>query len=205
MPTEPTKVLIVDDDPAMLRLLAKWIEAEGFRVLRASDGRMAIDLIEAERPRLLVADLEMPNLNGLELCRWIRGQNLGYYLYTVFLTVRTDSGDMLKGLEAGADDFLKKPVDRNELLARIRAGSRVMELEQRLSVLEPDLVHQLEHLVGGQRGDRGGRVLGGEQRIDAAIATRPRELGAQACERSAGAWGGGLGVTVGHGALRGND
>jgi two-component system, cell cycle response regulator len=135
MPTEPIKVLIVDDDPAMLRLLAKWIEAEGFHVLRASDGHMATELIEAERPRLLVTDWEMPNLNGLELCRWVRNQNFGHYIYTVFLTVRTDSSDMLKGLEAGADDFLKKPVDRNELLARIRAGSRVMELEQRLSLL----------------------------------------------------------------------
>lgn len=135
MATEPTKVLIVDDDPAMLRLLSKWIEAEGFKVLRAGDGRAAIEVIEAEHPRLLVTDWEMPDINGLELCRWVRGQNFGHYLYTIFLTIRTDSADMLKGLEAGADDFLKKPVDRNELLARIRAGSRVMELEQRLSLL----------------------------------------------------------------------
>ncbi|HMC09831.1 MAG TPA: diguanylate cyclase, partial [Pirellulaceae bacterium] len=135
MATEPTKVLLVDDDPAMLRLLAKWLEAEGYQVLRAGDGRMAMELIEAERPRLLVTDWEMPNLNGLELCRWVRGQNFGHYLYTIFITVRTESADMFKGLEAGADDFLKKPVDRNELLARIRAGSRVMELEQRLSRL----------------------------------------------------------------------
>ena len=135
MPTEALKVLLVDDDPAMLRLLAKWLEAEGYQVLRAGDGRMAAELIEAERPRLLVTDWEMPNLNGLELCRWVRSQNFGHYIYTVFLTVRSDSTDMLKGLEAGADDFLKKPVDRNELLARIRAGSRVMELEQRLRLL----------------------------------------------------------------------
>jgi PleD family two-component response regulator len=135
MPTEALKVLLVDDDPAMLRLLAKWLEAEGYQVLRAGDGRMAAELIEAERPRLLVTDWEMPNLDGLELCRWVRSQNFGHYIYTVFLTVRSDSTDMLKGLEAGADDFLKKPVDRNELLARIRAGSRVMELEQRLRLL----------------------------------------------------------------------
>jgi diguanylate cyclase (GGDEF)-like protein len=135
MPTEPTKVLLVDDDPAMLRLLAKWLEAEGYEVLRAGDGRAAMEMIEAEHPRLLVTDWEMPNLNGLELCRWVRSQNFGHYLYTIFITVRTESADMLKGLEAGADDFLKKPVDRNELLARIRAGSRVMELEQRLSLL----------------------------------------------------------------------
>jgi diguanylate cyclase (GGDEF)-like protein len=135
MPTEATKVLIVDDDPAMVRLLAKWLEAEGYQVLRASDGRAAMEIMEAERPRLLVTDWEMPKVNGLELCSWVRGQNFGHYVYTVILTVRTDSDDMLKGIDAGADDFLKKPVDRNELLARVRAGSRVMELEQRLSLL----------------------------------------------------------------------
>ncbi len=135
MPTEPIKVLLVDDDPAMLRLLTKWLESDGYQVLRTGDGRSAMEIIEKERPRLLVTDWEMPNVNGLELCRWVRSQNFGHYVYTVILTVRTDSEDMLKGLEAGADDFLKKPVDRNELVARIRAGTRVMELEQRLSLL----------------------------------------------------------------------
>ncbi|MBW8883339.1 MAG: diguanylate cyclase [Planctomycetia bacterium] len=135
MPTEAIKVLLVDDDPAMLRLLSKWLESDGYQVLRACDGRAAMEMIETERPRLLVTDWEMPNVNGLELCQWVRGQNFGHYVYTVILTVRTDSVDMLKGLEAGADDFLKKPVDRNELVARIRAGTRVMELEQRLSLL----------------------------------------------------------------------
>src|SRR5437773_9016484 len=135
MPTEATKVLLVDDDPAMLRLLSKWLESDGYQVLRAADGRTAMEIIETERPRLLVTDWEMPNVNGLELCRWVRSQNFGHYLYTVILTVRTESEDMLKGIDAGADDFLKKPIDRNELVARIRAGSRVMELEQRLSLL----------------------------------------------------------------------
>jgi two-component system cell cycle response regulator len=135
MSSDRTKVLLVDDDPAMLRLLAKWVEAEGYQVLRAGDARMAMELIEEEHPRLLVTDWEMAPINGLELCRWVRSQNFGHYIYTIFLTVRTDSADMVKGLDAGADDFLKKPIDRNELLARIRAGSRVMELEQRLSLL----------------------------------------------------------------------
>jgi len=135
MATESTKVLLVDDDPAMLRLLAKWLEAEGYQVLRAADGRIAMDLIETEHPKILVTDWEMPQFDGLELCRWVRSQNFGHYIYTIFLTVRSQSADMLKGLEAGADDFLKKPIDRDELLARIRAGSRVMELEQRLSLL----------------------------------------------------------------------
>jgi diguanylate cyclase (GGDEF)-like protein len=135
MATDNPKVLLVDDDPAMLRLLAKWLEVEGYQVLRAGDGQAAMKLIEAEHPRLLVTDWEMPHMNGLDLCHWVRSQSFGHYLYTVFLTVRTDTADMLRGLEAGADDFLKKPVDRNELVARIRAGTRVLELERRLSML----------------------------------------------------------------------
>jgi diguanylate cyclase (GGDEF)-like protein len=133
MATERTKVLLVDDDPAMLRLLSKWLDADGYHVVRAPDGRVATEMIETEHPQILLTDWEMPNLDGLELCRWVRSQNFGHYIYTIFLTVRSHSADMLKGLEAGADDFLKKPVDRDELLARIRAGSRVMELEHRLS------------------------------------------------------------------------
>ncbi len=128
-------ILLVDDDSAMLRLLAKWLEAEGYTVRRASDGQEAIESIQADCPHILVTDWEMPQMDGMELCRWVRRAELPHYVYTIFLTVRSGSGDMVRGLEAGADDFLKKPVDRGELLARIRAGTRVLELESRLSLL----------------------------------------------------------------------
>jgi diguanylate cyclase (GGDEF)-like protein len=133
MVTQPTSVLLVDDDPAILRLLAKWLESAGYNVLRASDARTAIELITAERPSILVAAAEMPQMDGIELCRWVRGQHLPTYLYTILLTVRGDSDEMLHCQGAGADDFVKKPVDRNELLARLRSGSRVTELERQLN------------------------------------------------------------------------
>jgi diguanylate cyclase (GGDEF)-like protein len=117
----------------MLRLLSKWLEGAGYLVLKAGDGRAAADLISVERPSILVTDWEMPQMDGIELCRWVRSQHLPYHLYTILLTVRSNSDDMLSCLEAGADDFLKKPVDRNELLARMRAGSRVTELERQLN------------------------------------------------------------------------
>ena len=135
MPIEKTKILLVDDDPAMLRLLTKWLEADGYAILRASDGRAAMEQMDAERPAILLTDWEMPHIDGLELVRWVRSQDFGHYVYTIFLTARSDSADMLSGLDAGADDFLKKPVDRNELMARMRAGTRVMQLEHRLSAL----------------------------------------------------------------------
>src|SRR5262245_4706298 len=135
MPPNKTKILLVDDDPALVRLLAKWLEADGYEVHRAPDGRQARELIESVRPSILVPNWDLPQLDGLELMRWVRGLEFSHYIYTIVLTARGDSADMLSGLEAGADDFLKKPVDRNELTARMRAGSRVMELEQRLSTI----------------------------------------------------------------------
>lgn len=128
-------ILLVDDDPAMLRLLAKWLESEGYTVRRANNGAEAIEAIKSDCPDILVTDWEMPQIDGMELCRWVRRDDLPHYVYTIFLTVRSGSNDMVCGLEAGADDFLKKPVDRGELLARIRAGTRVLELETRLSLL----------------------------------------------------------------------
>jgi len=127
------RVLLVDDDPAMLRLLARWLERAGYRVGQAADGRQALEAIEAQCPDFLVTDWEMPHVDGLELCRRVRQLDLPHYIYVLFLTVRSTRDETVAGLEVGADDFLTKPVHQAELLARMRAGSRVLELERRLS------------------------------------------------------------------------
>jgi diguanylate cyclase (GGDEF)-like protein len=128
-------VLIVDDDRDILRLLSKWLEIAGYPVVQAINGKQAIEVIQTQCPKILITDWEMPEMDGLELCRWLRQQDLPNYIYTLFLTVRGSSADMIQGLEAGADDFLKKPVDREELLARLRASERVLDLERRLTLL----------------------------------------------------------------------
>jgi two-component system, cell cycle response regulator len=128
-------VLLVDDDLAMVRLLTKWLESAGFRVQGAFDGYQARAAIESECPQFLITDLEMPGITGMELCCWLRAQNLPSYVYTVIVTARGTADDMVRGLESGADDFLRKPINRNELLARMRAGMRVLDLESRLSLL----------------------------------------------------------------------
>jgi two-component system, cell cycle response regulator len=129
------KVLLVDDDPAMLRLLTRWLEKAGYAVCTAGDGQAALETIEADCPDFLLTDWEMPRVNGLELCREVRNLMLPHYVYTIFLTVRTAAADMIAGLENGADDFLTKPVTEGELLARLQSSSRVLELERRLSLL----------------------------------------------------------------------
>ncbi len=130
-----TSVLLVDDDPAMLRLLGRWLKLAGYQVTTARDGHEAQAAIEQNCPHIVVTDWEMPELDGLELCRWIRAQSLPNYVFLLFLTVRGGLADLIRGLESGADDFLKKPIDKDELLARLRSARRVLQLEQRLSVL----------------------------------------------------------------------
>ncbi|MGI8981072.1 MAG: diguanylate cyclase [Pirellulaceae bacterium] len=129
---QPNKVLLVDDDPAMRRLISKWLELAGYQVKTAENGREAIAIIEKERPQILLTDWEMPVMDGLALCRWVRDQQRINYIYTILFTIRTSTPDIVRGLEAGADDFCKKPLDRDELMARLRSGSRVIGLEQRL-------------------------------------------------------------------------
>ena len=129
------RVLLVDDDPAMLHLLAAWLEKAGYCVDRATDGREALSAIERQCPDYLITDWEMPYLNGLELCRRVRSLALPHYLYIFFLTAKSESGQLIEGLNVGADDFLCKPVLQSELLARLRAGARVLNLERRLSQL----------------------------------------------------------------------
>jgi two-component system, cell cycle response regulator len=127
-----SKVLLVDDDPAMLRLLGKWLERAGYPVCTAGDGRAAITAMEAEQPAVLITDWEMPGMDGLELCRRVRQMQLAHYLYVIFLTVKSSSESVVAGLEVGADDFLIKPVDQGELLAHMRAGLRILDLEHKL-------------------------------------------------------------------------
>jgi two-component system, cell cycle response regulator len=129
------KVLLVDDDPAMLRLLGRWLEKAGYTVGATANGQEALRTIEADCPDFVLTDWEMPHVSGLELCRQIRGMPLPHYVYTIFLTARTGGGEMIAGLEGGADDFLTKPVAEKELLARLKSGARVLELERKLSLL----------------------------------------------------------------------
>ncbi|MCA9271282.1 MAG: diguanylate cyclase [Planctomycetales bacterium] len=129
------KVLIVDDDPAIRVLLRKWLSGARYQLDEASDGREAIEKIRVSCPNLIVTDRQMPYMDGLELCRWLRDQHLPEYVYVLMVSGCAGSEEMIRGLEAGADDFLKKPIDKGELLARLRAGMRVLELESRLNLL----------------------------------------------------------------------
>jgi diguanylate cyclase (GGDEF)-like protein len=129
------KLLLVDDDPGILRLLSRWLEKDGYPLRFATDGQDALTAIEQECPDLVITDWEMPRIDGMELCRRIRQMDLPHYVYLIFLSVRTGPDELVAALDLGADDFVAKPVRQGELLARVRAGARLLALERRLSQL----------------------------------------------------------------------
>lgn len=134
-PARPLRVLVVDDDPAILRMLSLWLRGAGYQVEQAADGEEAKACILRECPDLLITDWEMPRVDGPQLCQWLREQHLPSYVYTIFLTGHKQDEHLAAAWEAGADDYILKPVVRETLLARMRAGTRVVELESRLKHL----------------------------------------------------------------------
>lgn len=129
------KVVLADDDPALLRLVSRWLERNGYEVRQAADGREALAAVESECPDFLITDWEMPHVDGPELCRRVRQMQLPHYVYIFFVTAKSEHDTLIAGLEAGADDFLTKPVHSQELMARLRSASRMLSLERRLQQL----------------------------------------------------------------------
>ncbi len=130
------KILIVDDETRLRVLLHDYLVQEGFRVLLADDGVQALTFIQDEQPDLIVLDLMLPGLDGLEVCRRLRTFSDAYVL---MLTAKSEEMDRVIGLEVGADDYLTKPFSPRELLARIRAmlrrprrGSKATSIQQTL-------------------------------------------------------------------------
>ena len=122
------RILIADDDRVSRRMLEGILTRYGHDVLAVADGLAAqAALLQADGPRLAILDWMMPGADGLAVCRAVR-QIAEPYVYLILLTSRDRREDMLAGLDAGADDFLTKPMDSIELRARLRSGARVLEL-----------------------------------------------------------------------------
>ena len=114
-------ILVVDDDRKIVDLVTLYLKRDGYRVLQAFDGREALDLARGKRPDLIVLDLLLPELDGLDVCRLIRAESR---VPIIMLTARTTDDDKLSGLDLGADDYVTKPFNPRELVARIRAVLR---------------------------------------------------------------------------------
>lgn len=128
----PCEVLLADDDDVASLLVRRALQRAGYKVTAVRDGRQALDLLAERHIPIVLTDWEMPELDGPALCRHIRGAIYQGYVYTVLLTARSSRSHILAGLEAGADDYVTKPIDEAELLARLKTGQRIVELERRL-------------------------------------------------------------------------
>ena len=117
----PTRILIVEDDPDIAELVARYLDKAGFVTDRAASGREALQAIAAKPPELLVLDLMLPHVDGLEICRLVRANEVTAAIPIIMLTARAEESERIVGLELGADDYLAKPFSPNELVARVRA------------------------------------------------------------------------------------
>jgi DNA-binding response OmpR family regulator len=116
-----SKLLVIDDDPALCQLLKAVFSRVGATVVAAHDGHQGVSMVQEERPDLVILDIRMPHLNGWETCRQIRGIS---NVPVIMLTALHSDGDIIRGLEAGADDFLSKPFSPSILIARAQAALR---------------------------------------------------------------------------------
>jgi len=130
---KPLRILIVDDDRSMLTLLGGHLTAAGHHVLTAENGVEAMRILLTEGPPVVVTDWVMPQMDGLELCKAIRAHEGIAFAYVIIMTAyRTEEDRLVEAFSAGADDYLRKPFDPGELLARLRAGERTIKLQEQL-------------------------------------------------------------------------
>jgi|SRR6266481_86362 len=128
----PFKILVVDDSPIDRKLLEQALSREQYTVLSAESGKEAIQLFAEHRPPLVITDWLMPDVTGIELCQRIRLESQESYTYIIILTAMTEKDKLVKGLGAGADDYLTKPFHANELLARVGVGRRIADLHRQI-------------------------------------------------------------------------
>jgi two-component system, cell cycle response regulator len=127
------RVLVADDDPVSLLLLENTLEDWGYQVTTARDGLAAWEILRrVDAPPVAILDWMMPGLDGVDVCRKVRAASEAPYVYLLMLTGKTETRDIVQGMEAGADDYVSKPFNEQELRVRLRAGRRIVELQEEL-------------------------------------------------------------------------
>jgi diguanylate cyclase (GGDEF)-like protein len=137
-------VLVVDDSPFSRKLLEHALSGDPYSLLFAENGSEALQLFKEHRPAIVVTDWMLPDSSGPELCKKIRAESSSSYTYIILLTSMTEKKDIVLGLSSGADDYLTKPFDRGELLARIGVGRRMIDLHRQIDT-KNKLLEELAH------------------------------------------------------------
>lgn len=173
MTTVETKILVVDDDPAIAEMLTIVLQGEGFRTVVVGDGVEAVKAAEEHNPDLILLDVMLPGMNGIDVCKAIRETST---VPIVMLTARTDTVDVVLGLESGADDYVHKPFKPKELVARVRARLRRTPEEAPTETIE---VADLKIDVPGHQVIRDGQEIALtpiEFDLLVTLASRPRQV-----------------------------
>lgn len=140
------KILIAEDEPVSLRLLERTLQSAGYEVIAVRNGRAAVDeLCRSEGARLALLDWEMPELDGPTVCHAVRQHHAQRHIHLILLTSRSSKQDIVVGLESGADDYLIKPFDPDELKARLHTGRRILQLEDSLLEAREELRYKATH------------------------------------------------------------
>lgn len=142
------KILVIDDDPAVLILLKRMLARQGYEVVAATNGQQGIELANTNHPALIICDWMMPGLSGIEVCQYIKAEPKLSTTFFILLTSLDSVADRVKGLDAGADDFISKPIEQNELQARVRAGLRLHQLSRDLQTQKQMLEDELNEAAG---------------------------------------------------------
>ena len=138
------KILIAEDDALSRKLLEAFLTAAGHEVIVTADGAEALRVLErSDAPSLAIIDWVMPGLNGTEVCRRLQRRKDSNPIYTILLTAKSRKSEIVEGLDSGADDYLVKPFDPEELKARIKVGARIIELQKKLA----ERVEELEQVI----------------------------------------------------------
>ncbi len=141
------KILVAEDDKVTRRLLIRTLQKWGHEVIEAEDGEQAWTLFQSHHFPLVITDWMMPRMDGIHLVKNIRATPTNEYVYIIMLTARSEKNDLIAGMEAGADDFLVKPVNNDELRVRLRAGERIVELEKKLSMRNAQLEETNKRMI----------------------------------------------------------
>ena len=140
------RILIAEDDPVSRRLLQATLEKWEHEVVVCKDGSEAWQALQQdETPRLIILDWMMPGMSGIEVCRRVRKMAKETYSYILLLTAKSQIEDIIVGMGAGADDYITKPFDKNELKARLRAGKRILTLQEELIKTREVILEQATH------------------------------------------------------------
>src|SRR5260370_28004520 len=137
-------VVVVDDSPFSRKVVEHALSGDPYSLLFAENGSVALQLFKEHRPAIVITDGVLPDSSGPELCKKIRAESSDSYTYIILLTSMTEKKDIVKGLSSGADDYLAKPFDRGELLARIGVGRRTVDLHREIDA-KNKLLEQLAH------------------------------------------------------------